>query len=304
MTDTLDPADRDMAIRTVLGEAGNQGPLGQASVAHVIHNRMAVGMGGTTPSQVVQAPHQFESWNTGNKFDPGSKEYTAAGKIVDTVMAGGAPDPTFGATNFINKSLQQSDGRTTPQWAKGPGLVIGDHMFYNADGSTPSATGPLPNGGNALASTATPNSIKLPVAPQATPPVAAPPAGQLSQNSVMAALQGLMANRGGQGGQQSGPGLVSRALGGVGDAIGSGIGLGTRASPQSWFAPTTQQSGQAAGPASPLGSGLPGQQPISGTPAAPQSGISQQPQAQHPLIGLLQKLLGGGGGASAPGGGG
>ena len=39
----MDPADRDMMIRTIAGEAGNQPPLGQAAVAHVIMNRVADG---------------------------------------------------------------------------------------------------------------------------------------------------------------------------------------------------------------------------------------------------------------------
>jgi len=303
----LDPTDRDMMIRTVLGESADQGPLGMAATAHVIRNRAISGIGGTTPAAVVQAPHQFESWKTGNKFDPTSKEYSDAGTIVDAVM-NGAPDPTFGATNFINKGLQTEEGRSTPQWAQGQGLKIGDHTFYNANGTAPAPNGvkmsftdgsttggPLPNGGNALTpgqGGLTPGSVARPVAPPVTPP-AAPAAAPTSQNSIMAVLQGLMANRqggSGGGGQSGGPGLVSRALGGVGDAIGSSIGLGTRANPQSWFSPTPQQATPAT--ASPIGSGAPGGQPLTASMPPPRPPGALPPGAAAPAPAPAQMASG------------
>ena len=64
----LDPpagADRDMLIRAIHGEAGNQGPEGMRAVASVIRNRAANGgYGGDTVPGVLQAPNQFEPMNT------------------------------------------------------------------------------------------------------------------------------------------------------------------------------------------------------------------------------------------------
>src|ERR1700754_3195789 len=60
----LDPpsgADRDALVRTVIAEAGNQGPVGMNAVASVVKNRAALGgYGGDTIPGVVQAPGQFE----------------------------------------------------------------------------------------------------------------------------------------------------------------------------------------------------------------------------------------------------
>jgi hypothetical protein len=62
----LDPPsgrDRDLAIRTVVGEAADQGQVGMNAVASVIRNRAVNGgYGGNTPSGVVLAPNQFEPW--------------------------------------------------------------------------------------------------------------------------------------------------------------------------------------------------------------------------------------------------
>ena len=56
----IDPQQRDLVIRTIVGEAANQGERGMQAVAAVIGNRMAQsGRGG---DQVVLAPNQFEPW--------------------------------------------------------------------------------------------------------------------------------------------------------------------------------------------------------------------------------------------------
>jgi spore germination cell wall hydrolase CwlJ-like protein len=63
MADISD-SDRDLMIRTTVGEADDQPAIGQAAVAHVIMNRVADGRWGDTPSQVVLARGQFEPWQT------------------------------------------------------------------------------------------------------------------------------------------------------------------------------------------------------------------------------------------------
>jgi hypothetical protein len=109
----LDPpsgADRDAAIRTVYGEAGDEPTKGQLAVAAVIRNRAVDGgYGGNTPTAVVQAPNQFEPWNGGPAKDrmlalsPSDPKYAAIGKVVDAAYGTGgrAPeDPTEGMTHF------------------------------------------------------------------------------------------------------------------------------------------------------------------------------------------------------------
>ena len=89
---TLSNNDRDAAIRTVIGEAGNQPPNGQAAVANVMLNRLTSGKFGKTMTDVAFAPGQFDSWRqqgpalTG--INPNSWQYQNVGKIVDGVVSG------------------------------------------------------------------------------------------------------------------------------------------------------------------------------------------------------------------------
>lgn len=143
----LDPPsgnDRDLAIRTVLAEAGNQGPVGQQAVASVIRNRAAQGIGGDNPSAVVTSPNQFEPFNTPQgrarlaSYDPNSPQYQQASAALDRAYTG--DDPTRGAVNFYapkaQAQLAQRDGRpVVPPWAIGrEGQDIGDHRFYRPRG--------------------------------------------------------------------------------------------------------------------------------------------------------------------------
>jgi len=182
----LDPpsgVDRDRAIRTVLAEAGNQGPTGMNAVASVIRNRAVNGgYGGNTPSGVVTAPSQFEPWNTeaGRSkmaaIDPNGPSYRAAGTSLDAAYAGN--DPTNGAVNFIQPKLQADLGRPMPAWAQGPGTMIGDHKFIGGKPVDPAAP-PYQVAGPAVAAPTEPD----PVAPglekvaQAMTPTASPISG-------------------------------------------------------------------------------------------------------------------------------
>src|SRR5262245_27626957 len=61
---TVRPSDRELAFRTVLGEAADEPPEGQAAVAAVIRNRLQSGRFGDNLPRVVLSPNQFEPWNT------------------------------------------------------------------------------------------------------------------------------------------------------------------------------------------------------------------------------------------------
>ena len=158
----MDAVDRDAVIRTVLGEARNQSPIGQAAVAHVIQNRVKNGQWGDNAMDVVMAPHQFEPWQTKAKalwaIPTSDPAYQRAGRIVDAV-ASGAPDPTGGATHFLNAGTVKGRGtydtaNGLPPWASGPAkTTIGDHAFYAPDGAV--------SGSNALAY-APPSNIRTP----------------------------------------------------------------------------------------------------------------------------------------------
>jgi len=166
----LDPpsgADRDAAIRTVIAEAGNQGPVGMNAVASVIKNRAVAGnYGGDTAGGVVRAPNQFEPWNTEAgrakmaAIDPNSQAYKDASAALDSAYFGN--DPTNGAKNFIQPKLQTALGRPMPAWAQQPGVMIGDHKFIG--GRTPTTQVASADDGAELPANATPAQGTLPTA--------------------------------------------------------------------------------------------------------------------------------------------
>lgn len=143
----LDPpsgSDRDMAIRTIIAEAGDQPSAGQTAVAAVMRNRAVDGSyGGDTLPGVIRKPYAFEPWNTQQGRDrmaaiaETDPRYIAAGRALDAAYAG--EDPTEGATHFVAPKAQAALGRAMPAWAKGESTTIGDHVFYSPDDAAPAA---------------------------------------------------------------------------------------------------------------------------------------------------------------------
>lgn len=137
----LSPNDLDMVTRTIIGEAGNQSPVGQAAVAHVVLNRLNAGKYGDTASQVVLAPGQFEPWQKRTQelatIPRTSPEYQTALAIAKGVSSGDIPDPTQGATHFASVDTVKARGNNKAMgWINGMQNVtkIGSHTFGNADG--------------------------------------------------------------------------------------------------------------------------------------------------------------------------
>lgn len=138
----LSDSDRDTMIRTIYGEAGDQSPIGQAAVGHVIFNRLASGRYGSTIPQVVYAPGQFEAWSGRNPsllrdmkaLKPNDPDYQRIGSVIDAVTSGAVPDPTGGMTHFVDEAVQSRRRGGLPDWASGNGLRIGAHSFYAPEG--------------------------------------------------------------------------------------------------------------------------------------------------------------------------
>lgn len=128
--------DRDYLIRTVVFEAANEPSLGKAAVAHVVLNRKKSGRWGHQIKKIVTQPWQFEPWMTWRReienLSPDDPRYRRAARIADAVLGGEIPDPTSGATHFLNGAIvRQRGGGSLPRWAHGEGLVIGRHTFYS-----------------------------------------------------------------------------------------------------------------------------------------------------------------------------
>jgi len=134
----FDAEDRDYMIRTIVFEADGEPEEGKIAVAYVILNRVKSGGWGTSIKDVVTSPWQFEPWMTKReameKLSPEDPSYRNAAQIADAVFAGQMPDPTAGATNFLNPTVvRERRGGSLPSWAQGEGQSIGHHTFYRPD---------------------------------------------------------------------------------------------------------------------------------------------------------------------------
>lgn len=137
----VSPQERDMAIRTVYCEAGDEPVRGQIAVAWVIANRTEYGdiYGGPSIAGVIRKPYAFEPWlrpgKCINALAKASIAYQEIGKLWDGVVRGDLRDPTAGATHFYSPAGQlrlAGDGRKiTPDWARSkPKAIIGAHHFF------------------------------------------------------------------------------------------------------------------------------------------------------------------------------
>ena len=129
------PEERDYLIRTLAFEAPDEPDEGKAAVIHVILNRMRSQRWGDNVKDVVLHRWQFEPWMTRRmemeRLSPTDPRYRDAARIADAVLAGQLPDPTEGATHFLNPSVvRKRRGGSLPAWARGEGQEIGRHTFY------------------------------------------------------------------------------------------------------------------------------------------------------------------------------
>lgn len=131
-----DLEERDYLIRTIVFEASGEPKKGKAAVAFVVVNRERSGRWGDNIGKVVTQPWQFEPWMTKRreieKLSREDPRYQSAARIVDIVLSGQMPDPTAGATHFLNPVIvRQRRGGSLPTWARGEGQPIGRHTFYS-----------------------------------------------------------------------------------------------------------------------------------------------------------------------------
>ena len=143
--------DRDIGIRTMIGEAGGEGEVGLAAVAHVMKNRAGDSRWGGSIASVALAPKQVSAWNAGaggipsiRAISPDSPAYQKAAAVYDAVMEGRTVDPTGGATHYYSPKgmdllvAQGAQSNNVPQWASSEGsknrVRIGNHIFVGKIG--------------------------------------------------------------------------------------------------------------------------------------------------------------------------
>jgi len=140
--------DRDYLIRTIAFEASGEPAMAKIAVAYVILNRKKSGRWGDNIKAVVTHPGQFEPWETKRTeiegLSPDDPRYKSAALVADAVLSGQTPDPTAGATHFLNPTIvRERRGGELPSWARGEGLPIGNHTFYfpEVGGTSPRQAG-------------------------------------------------------------------------------------------------------------------------------------------------------------------
>lgn len=131
--------DREVAVRTIWGEARGETEAGQYAVAHVLKNRLKAGRWSDTLAGVCLWPLQFSTWNVS---DPNRKLLAALPDthpqlvrihaILGAVLSGEHPDNTGGATHY-------HAAHVFPDWAPKLQLTatIGHHLFYRAKSKRP-----------------------------------------------------------------------------------------------------------------------------------------------------------------------
>lgn len=154
----LREVDRLTLAATLMGEARGEPLEGKIAVAWVVRNRMmrSIWWGIFTEADraklsidpprysaqaVCRKPWQFSCWNTNDpsyrvclKFlapenlqdNLKNSQFKECLYAVDQVMAGRVPDPTFGATHYINPKI------ANPKWDDEATVTanIGQHRFY------------------------------------------------------------------------------------------------------------------------------------------------------------------------------
>ena len=129
--------ERDYLIKTIAFEASGETEIGKVAVAYAVLNRKNSGRWGDTIEEVVTSPGQFEPWMTRRRAiessSPDDPRYKGAARIADAIRSGQTPDPTQGATHFLNPILVARRGGSLPSWASGEGRPIGRHVFYSGD---------------------------------------------------------------------------------------------------------------------------------------------------------------------------
>lgn len=143
LTQTLSFADIDIGTRTLDGEAGNQGTDGLTAVAWVIRNRMTWApypWWGNTVETVCKKPWQFSAWNGGpdteriKALKQTDAEYARARAVLLSVMSGGIPDLTGGATTYKVRGTPAEWDRAVAAF---PPREIGIHDFWRLSDKGP-----------------------------------------------------------------------------------------------------------------------------------------------------------------------
>lgn len=179
---TLSDYQRDVLVRTMLGEARGEGVEGMADVAQVILNRANSGQYPSDPASVALQPYQFSAWNKGEggnnpqQFKKSDPIYRQAEQALNAVLSGSRPDYTGGALYYHTPAVSPKWSSSVNQYGT---INRNGHVFYP---SHPAPPGSLPD-----TAVATLLDVKRPVSPSMPTPM---PQSLQTQRVAQAALSG------------------------------------------------------------------------------------------------------------------
>lgn len=134
--------DLETVARTIYGESRGEPREGKHAVAWVIVNRSRLpGYGGPTLYGVCRKPWQFSCWNADDPMLPKllAASVEKLGNCILAaveVIAGKVPDPTGGATHYLNEAVTRKiRGGSLPLWADETKITtrIGLHTFFRLE---------------------------------------------------------------------------------------------------------------------------------------------------------------------------
>lgn len=127
--------DQEIMARTAVGEARGEGPVGMQAVMWTGLNRFTSKkwFSGLTIAGTFLKPGQFSCWMPHDSnflliIDQGAgiPAYDHAMQWAECVLKGSIPDPTKGATHYVNLAIAQ------PAWIKTgkETIKLGNHTFF------------------------------------------------------------------------------------------------------------------------------------------------------------------------------
>lgn len=130
-----DTAERDLIIKTMVGEALGEGLPGMIAVGESIRNRSRARK--KSPTEIVFQPLQYEFWNDTKLAESKLQKmltpevYQMAAHAYEEAFHNGS-DTIMGATNYLNPELTIQRAGKLPSWASEDRkvTVVGNHHFF------------------------------------------------------------------------------------------------------------------------------------------------------------------------------
>ena len=130
-------SDKVLLARMLFGEAESCSDIEKIAIAWTALNRMddEKDWNGTTLQEVILKPYQYSAFNLGrnaklkNPMTYNRWEFLDCLQLAREILAGMHPDPTNGATHYLNPYHPDLKGKPAPDWVRG--MVEIEKIWWN-----------------------------------------------------------------------------------------------------------------------------------------------------------------------------